>query len=193
MFPDQGIAYAPTLDTNISDGKWLDDWKKATIEVAKFEREHILKFGHPLWNWFSRAWKSNCRLKNSVHIHSDGNVYVCHGSSYSKCKQLKLGCLEMDTIISIVDRTYDFQQIPDACVVCGAASCAVCHVVYLPEDVESLPEAWSNTRTADKVRCAYFKWFGLVSKMLKISVMQEPRGIDVCLKRVQRETMEPCG
>lgn len=115
MFPNSGLVYAPTLDTNVSDGKWIDDWKKAVVEVAKLEREHILTRGRPLWSWLMREWKSNCRLKNSLHVHSDGNIYVCHGSPYAKCKQLKLGTLQDDTFEDILARTYDMQKIPRAC------------------------------------------------------------------------------
>lgn len=72
MFADCGVRYAPTLDTSVSDARWLADWKKATVAVARLERKFILEHGYPLWSWFGRGHKSNCRLAGALHISSSG-------------------------------------------------------------------------------------------------------------------------
>lgn len=86
MFPASRVRYAPTLDTNVSDGRWLETWKTAVVETAKLERKFILERGYPLWTWFGPSRKSNCRLERALHVDGSGRIFVCHGAPYEKCR-----------------------------------------------------------------------------------------------------------
>lgn len=38
-------------------------------------------------------------------------------------------------------------------------------------------------------RCRYYKWFGYVSKMLRVSVLRDERGVDACLRSLARSAI----
>lgn len=107
-------------------------------------------------------------------------MFVCHGAPYERCKQLRLGDIRTDSLADTLQKTHGMPQIPRRCVECGATHCAVCHVKHLPDETSSLAEAWIASRGADPVRCSYFKWFGLVSNLLRLSVMRDPIGLAIC-------------
>ena len=99
--------YAPTIDMMSNDSFHFDEWKRAIVEVAKRERKFIVENGHPLMLWLSENAKYSCGTSKSVHLHSDGNMYICHACPYAKDKQaFSYGSyMELESLSSVIKPT----------------------------------------------------------------------------------------
>lgn len=167
-YPNNNVRYIPTIDTANTSAEYYDDWKKVLLEVAKLEYKFIDKNGFPLWTWFSDGHKMSCRLKNTFHIHTDGNIYVCHGAPYLKNNKLKIGNTSTTDLNDLLKTTQETHQLLESCIKCSATYCSVCHVVQLSED-DDVYEGWIRKRPSNQTRCKYYKYFGYISKLLKYS------------------------
>lgn len=169
-YPDMHVRYSPTLDTTQSLEKYLDDWKTSLQNVAKLEFKFIRQHGHPLWSWFLDGKKSICKLKNTCLVHTNGNVYVCHGGPWAKCKNTIIGTTDMN-LNHILSKTIDSNVISSKCLKCNATQCSVCHIEQLNEN-DNVVDGWAKNRANDSVRCQYFKEFGRMSRLLKFAIMK---------------------
>lgn len=170
-YPDMNIRYIPTLDTENTFEEYFNDWKEQLINIAKLELEFFKKHGFPLWVWFSDGHKMSCKIKNTFHIHADGNIYLCHGAPYLNNKNLKYGST---TDINLNDLIYKAQepfQLLESCIKCNATYCSICHVLYINED-DDIYDAWVRKRPTNTIRCKYFKYFGYISRLLKYLIIK---------------------
>lgn len=170
-YPDMNVRYFPTLDTSVTLPEYFDVWKQKLIEVANLEYNFSKKHGFPLWSWFSEGHKMICKIKNTFHIHSDGNIYLCHGSPYIKNDKLKFGTTDNIDLNSLIYKTIGPTEILDSCLKCCATYCAVCHVTHLDEN-DDIYEGWITKRSSNAQRCKYFKYFGYISYLLKYIIIK---------------------
>ena len=165
--------YAPTIDMMSNDISYFNAWKKAIVEVAKKERKFIIKHGYPLMSWFSNNAKRSCATSSSVHLHSDGKMYICHACPYVVDKQaFSYGSyMELSSLEEVVKTTYSPPS--QICQQCGATYCAVCHVQNLKRSSvsENLAE-WNLVKPTNIARCKYYTYFGFVYYALKHSLIK---------------------
>ena len=59
-------------------------------------------------SWFSESAKRSCGTSKSVHLHSDGCIYICHACPYIEDKQsLSYGSyMELESLSSVIKPTY---------------------------------------------------------------------------------------
>ena len=165
------VTYYPTLDTTYSDMQYFEDWKTAIAEVAKLEFQFIKTNSRFLFGWFSTTHKGNCQLGNSIHIHTDGNMYICHGCAY-KCNNdnLRYGSIEScKNLYDMISDKFEFDNVPEQCKRCPATYCSVCHVANI-KDNDDPYKVWLSCKVNNKARCEYFKYFGYISKLLQYSL-----------------------
>lgn len=175
-FGDSAL-YFPTLDTAATPPKnCFDIWKKTIIEVAKKEYDFITEYGNALWSWFSNGRKMNCKLENSIHLHNDGNIYVCHGCPYldNKDRFIRQDIFEIKNLFDVVNEQFKM-DLNEKCSNCEATHCSACHVTQL-KDTDDLYNDWSNCRSNDENKCKYYKYFGYISKLLHFALFKK-RGI----------------
>lgn len=165
--------YTPTLDTVYRKDDKLVLWQKILIEIAKKEYLFIKEHNYPLWTWFENDKKTNCCLGNSAHMHSDGNIYICHGCAYKKENKntILAKTSNITTLFDILSLKYTSQYIPEQCKTCSATYCSMCHAIEIDENKEQITlDDWIQNKVNNINRCKYFKYFGLISKLLKYSV-----------------------
>lgn len=162
------ITYYPTLDTTTSKQQYFEDWKNALVEMMKKEHAFIKKHHHALFGWLNTGRKANCNLDNSIHIHTDGNIYICHGCAYKEDNDnMKYGNInEISSLYDVLNSDFGISDIPEQCKVCPATYCSVCHISNIRSD-ENPHEKWISCKVNNKVRCMYFKYFGYMSKLLQ--------------------------
>lgn len=173
---DSHARYGLTLDTTnscINDNQSFEIWKKVILEVAKKEYKFILEHGYPLSNIFEFDKKLHCNINDSVFMHSDGSIYVCHGCPYSDRKNaLKTGTTKnIKSLFDVCGKDFDLDY-TDACKICGASYCAVCHVTML-KDKHDIHSDWSSCISENMGRCKYYKYLGYISKLLEYALMCE--------------------
>ena len=174
------VHYSPTLDQTNADNtdEAFATWKKAVVEIAKKEKNFIKEHGRPLCLWFSAPGKLVCSLNDTIHMHCDGKLYVCHGCQYQNCSDA-----------FSVGKTSDVKNLEDflskdfrpslrlaQCVDCSAPICAVCHVSELSkneEDAANYKERWTSVMVNNGNRCRFFKYFAKVYHALKLSLLKQ--------------------
>ena len=165
------VTYYPTLDTTKSDLKYFDDWKSSLLQVIKKEYNFIQKHHYALFGWLNDGRKGNCNLGNSLHIHTDGNIYICHGCAYKDNNEnLKYGNINsINSLYDVLNTNFDIDDIPQQCTLCPSTYCSVCHVNNINSN-EDPHKSWLSCKVNNKVRCKYFKYFGYISKLLQHSL-----------------------
>ena len=170
----ENITYFPTLDTSTSpNNDYFEDWKVALQKVAKKEADFIIKHGKSLWSWFSDGRKMNCALENSIHMHNDGNIYVCHGCPYltNKDRFIRGNINNIESLFEIINTQFKM-DLNKKCFNCEATHCSSCHVTHLKE-TDDIYNDWSLCRANDENKCKYYKYFGYISKILKFSLFKK--------------------
>ena len=174
-YPQAYVRYSPTIDSTISDDSMLDIWKDKLIEIAKLEYKFYKQYGFYFWDWFGQNEKSICKVKNVCMLHTDGNIYVCHGVPYVSNEKIKntltLGNIYDNTLSEILNNTIQPSGFSDKCLHCSSTYCAICHVQQFTEN-DTLIDGWINKRSSDANRCRYFQEFGVVSKLLHLANMR---------------------
>jgi radical SAM protein with 4Fe4S-binding SPASM domain len=112
--------------------------------------------------------KFNCQLNNSIHVHNNGNIYICHGCAY-KDNNLNL-CIgntsNISSFFDVLTSTYHYNSLPQECINCNATYCSICHITHL-EPTQDPYKHWLDCRVNNINRCKYFKIFGFISKLLR--------------------------
>lgn len=167
------VRYHPTLDTTLDSLEYYNEWKNALQQIIKYEYSFVKKHKYPLWSWFNETSKRNCMLGNSVFIHNDGNIYICHGCAYKNENQnLKIGDTHnINSLNDVISTQYQFDSLPNECINCCATSCSVCHIMNI-ESNEDPHQKWLMCRIRKVNRCQYFKYFGIMSNMLRYLCMK---------------------
>lgn len=162
------VSYSPTLDTSYTLDDQLEEWKTALHKIIPLELQFIQKYKRPLWVHFAETEKRNCQLNNNIHVHNDGNIYICHGCAYkSDNKLLLLGYTSnINSYFDVLTEKYQCNILPEQCRVCGATYCSICHIIHLKPDQNPYTH-WLDCRVNNINRCKYFKMFGFISKLLR--------------------------
>lgn len=168
------VSYSPAIDTS-SDLSGIDfqTWSRVVRDLAKLELGFIKKHKHPLMSWFRRDQKRICDVRNSIHMHTDGNLYICHGAPYlDESKRSKFAVtttrdlLEADDIQSILfrDDSIDTSCYPRECLECDATFCGMCHVSVV--DPDNCKKDWAKCICQQKKRCQLYQEFGKTARAL---------------------------
>lgn len=167
------VQYYPTLDSTSLDESYLEQWKEQLQEIAKKEYNFMLKYNRFLFGWFDSGRKASCRLDNSIHLHTDGNMYICHGCPYKKEKdKLSYGNIfNVDSLESVLIKDINNQLLPESCLTCPSTYCSYCHIDYI-NNVDEIKTSWNKCRV-NSIRCQYYKYFGYISKLLKYSLVDK--------------------
>lgn len=172
------VQYSPTLDQSNSSNSDVnfEIWKKVVLDVAKKEMKFIEQHGYPLWSWFTNPGKLVCSMNNGIHIHNDGNLYICHGCPY--CNNSKMFIIgntkDIKSLEDVLNNGFNISLRHKKCVKCSAVACQVCHVSELDKDIEKVTdykENWTRIVVNNEDRCRFFKYFGLIYNALLISTI----------------------
>jgi len=172
------IKYALTMDyydVRFKENK--DTIKESLIGLAtkevKFYREH----GYFLSNIF-RSNRPLCATgKNMACIDTNGEIYNCHGSVYSKCSDdLKHSNIFDKNFINTIQRNSVFYKNndiePEECQQCIAGSCLRCNVRKFEESKkETLLDRWYDYPVQDQL-CEYYRMVGKVGAAIE-SILRE--------------------
>ena len=182
LYKEKGVKinYAPTIDylNNYSE-HYLEDFKKAIIEVAKKEVHFYKREGRYLMTWFRGGrGKFECSAgRNIASIDTSGNGYVCHGAHYIDDAKVK----DSLYVFSIYDKNEDFinkiinqyynmlengpeKYVPKECASCEATTCLRCNTSkFVHSSKEGFFNKWYDYLN-QKTICSYFKFFGKVDR-----------------------------
>lgn len=168
------VHYSPTLDTGCSgNDKILEEWKKQLITIAKREYKFYKQTNEFLMSWFYGDKPRNCGINNSLHLNTDGNIYICHGCPYVEYdkKKLILGTTSnIQSFNDVLNENIDTNEVPEKCKLCGATYCAVCHVNNL-KDSKNIYSDWIKCKVNNTERCKFFEEFGKINRLLKFSLI----------------------
>lgn len=164
------VTYFPTLDTNTTDSSYLEVFENQLKTIIKKEKRFIQKYMHPLMGWFNGR-KSNCLIRNSIFIHNNGNIYLCHGCPYLNISKhfSYANTATINSLYDILEHNYINYNLNTTCEKCEATYCSVCHITQITENDNPL-EVWSSCRLRNNERCKYFKLFGKYNRLLDYSL-----------------------
>jgi hypothetical protein len=172
------VHYSPTLDQSsaMNSDDNFETWKTVLLEVAKKEMKFIEQHGYPLWSWFTNPGKLVCSLNNGVHIHNDGNLYVCHGCPYSNNSSVFVigNTKSVRSLGDVLNDGFDLSLRHRKCVECSAVACQVCHISELDKDISdavNYKEKWTSIVVNNQDRCRFYKYFGLIYNALIIAII----------------------
>ena len=176
-FPDININYSPTLDTTQCDinNDYYIDWINSLIQISKYELNRLKSGNNYIWSWFhSYDDKSFCGIDNRLMLNADGNIYICHGCPYSK-NNGDFIINNTKNIQSLYDIFYHNKncnnKLKRTCELCSASICNNCHITFCNS------KYWKNTWIDDfdknKLRCKFFKAFGLIKHALEFAILHK--------------------
>ena len=169
------ISYSPTLDTTDNDVSYLNDWEESLREIIKYELTFLRENGRPLWFWFRENEKINCATENRLHMHNDGNFYICHGCPYiNNNEKFILGNTKNNTIIELLTQKCE-ENINPICNQCEATYCSVCHILNIKNDCQNVSDVykkWNLCRHQNENKCKYYKIFAKYSRILKTAYLK---------------------
>ena len=167
------VSYSPTLDMAKADYSYFSQWKNAVKEIVKKEKNFIIDHGYPLMSWLNDYQKRSCNIDYSVHMHSDGNMYICHGCPYSKnsCSKSYGSFIEASSLIPYLSR-HEIAEDNEICRKCGAAYCASCHIMHLNgSSLKQNISQWNICKSASKSRCMYYQYFSYMTSALRYALI----------------------
>lgn len=170
------LEYSPTLDTTISEmpEENFQEWKHSLEEIAKLEFDFYRKNNRFLMSWFNTDGQDNklvCNIDYNINIHLDGNIYPCHGCSYScNNKDFIIGnTKQIESLADVLCKQVEKYNRPRECEICGAVFCNICHVAEVRP--LAFKDDWVKCMTNNKLRCKYFKYFGKIKTMLDLAII----------------------
>lgn len=170
------VYYSPTIDQtngNNSDENF-EIWKKVLVDIARRERVFIAEHKRPLWSWFTNPGKLACSPNNIVHIHCDGNMYVCHGCQYQERSKYFItgNTKQIDDLEKSLNKGFRPTLRDIRCVECSAVECSVCHVCELAKTDETAinhKELWTKIMVNNQDRCRFFQYFGKIYHAIRLA------------------------
>lgn len=170
---DKSIRYGVTIDSiaSNSDEETFNKWKKAIIELGKRELKFIKHYGFYLSSIFSiNDSKRVCNVNNVIFLHTDGNIYSCHGCPYliNKDKFILGNTKELDSLF-INKKEYNVER-DFICKKCIAKYCAICHVTEIKSD--DIFSNWSLDIKDNYNKCKYYKYLGLVNRIMNFILIK---------------------
>jgi radical SAM protein with 4Fe4S-binding SPASM domain len=162
------VKYALTVDYyNVQFRAYKEDIEEALIKVAQKEIKFYQEFKYFLSNIF-RSNKAFCATgKSMAVVDTNGDVFYCHGSIYSKCsEEFKYTNIFSKNFINSIEKANKFFYInhiePEECKQCIAISCLRCNVKKYEESKgETFKDRWYDY-PAQKDLCEYYKMVGKV-------------------------------
>ena len=178
LYDDIGdcVSYGPTIDMANDDMSYIDVWKLAIKEVIKKEKNFIISNGRPLLSWLDDNQKRSCCIDYSVHLHSDGNAYICHGCPYtSNLESMRYGSfMEISSLVPYLRRNSANMIKNEKCKNCGASYCAICHAMHLHKDnISQNVKEWYINRSENGLRCLYYQYFSYMASALKYVLIKK--------------------
>lgn len=171
------IRYSLTLDMTSKDlDKHFDEWKCIVLDIMAYEYQFIKQHGYFLMSWLNyKNFNDNkmaCCKDYACHLHTNGNIYICHGCAYVADHQnFLLGQTKSIDSLSSILKQHDYGKRNNDCFDCGAVFCNICHVNNV--DSTNIFNTWLSSVDKNKTRCAYFKYFGLVKKLLDFIIIDK--------------------
>ena len=172
------IAYSPSLDTSSQLSKMdVDEWKEVVLQLAKNEFRFIKKNKHPLMSWFNFGQKKICDIRHSILMHSDGNLYLCHGAPYLDEEKKNKFILATTRQLENLDDPQDILFRDDNifinaarkdCLECEATFCGMCHIQEVDSSIYQ--QDWIPCISRNKKKCQLYKEFGKIARALKFSI-----------------------
>ena len=159
------VSYFPTLDTSCKDVKLmqdnLDEFVKQMKDIAKKEYVFVNRYGQHLMSWFNGR-KCNCDINDSIFMHTDGNIYYCHGCPYKNDNNFAIcSTKDVDDLMSVKQKKIDLSKLNKDCNKCIATFCASCHIEHLESDANVI-DSWISCRSNNEKLCNYYKAFGKI-------------------------------
>lgn len=164
------INYAPTFDmTSNNIEAVIDDWKNAMLQIMAYEYSFFKKHNSFLLSWLNykdvNDNKLTCSKDYACHLHTDGNIYICHGCPYlnEKTKFVLNKTNAIDTLLDVL-KEHQYGKRGNACFDCPSVFCNFCHLYSVnPDDIFG---TWLSSIDNNKNRCYFFKYVGTLKKLL---------------------------
>lgn len=164
------IKYAPTIDmTSDNISSVINDWENAITQIMVYEYYFFKKHHTFLLSWLNydnfNDNKLICNKDYTCHLHTDGNIYICHGCPYlDQHEKFKLGTTNTINTLYDVLKKYQHGKRDDKCFDCVSVFCNFCHLYHVnPNDIHS---TWLSSINNNKDRCYCFKYAGMMKKLL---------------------------
>ena len=172
------ISYSPSLDTSSQLDKLnIDEWREVILQLAKNEFKFIKKNRYPLMSWFRFGQKKICDIRNGIHMHSDGNLYLCHGAPYLDEKRKRKFILSTTKQIDDMDDPQNILFRDDninakiqrkKCMECEATFCGMCHIQEV--DADNYQMDWIPCISRNEKKCQIYQEFGKIARALKFLI-----------------------
>lgn len=173
IYDESKLKYSLTVDYyNVEFRKYKSQVEDALIQVSQKEIKFYQEFNHFLSNIF-RSNRAFCATgKSMAVVDTNGEVFYCHGSIYSKCsEELKYTNIFNKNFINSLEKAnkffFDNHIEPIECENCIASSCLRCNVKkYEESNKESFKDRWYDY-PAQKELCEYYKLVGKVGAAME--------------------------
>ena len=172
IYDESKLKYSLTVDYyNVQFRKYKDQVEEALIDISRREIKFYKKYGHFLSNIF-RSNRAFCATgKSMAVIDTNGDVFYCHGSIYSKCSnELKYTNIFSKGFINSIENAnkffHDNHIEPEECNECIASSCLRCNVKkYEESDKETFKERWYDYPAQGEL-CEYYQLVGKIGSAM---------------------------
>ena len=108
-------------------------------------------------------------------MHSDGNIYICHGCPYVQDNErFILGNTKNNSIEELLVYKCD-ENVNSKCEQCEATYCSVCHILNIGNDSKDILDVykkWNSCRHLNENKCKYYKIFAKYSQILKTAYLR---------------------
>jgi len=165
--------YSMTVDYyNVEFRKYRKEIEETLIKIARREIKFYNEHGHFLSNIF-RSNRAFCATgKSMATINTNGDIYYCHGSIYSKCsEEFKYTNILSENFINSIEKAnkffYNNHIEPEECKNCIATSCLRCNVkTYEESNGETFKDRWFDY-PAQRELCEYYQLTGKIGAAMK--------------------------
>ena len=173
----KNIKYALTVDYhNVEVMKYYSEIERALIEVAKKEKQFILKNDRMLSTIFEKRKAACSAGRQSVAIDIDGTISLCHGCLYSSLKdELKYSSIFNDNFVDDLRKKSEEikQQNEEHCSNCVALLCLRCNVKkYECSNKNKFLDRWHDYLNQQEL-CEYYKLCGRIGRALSEIIREE--------------------
>jgi radical SAM protein with 4Fe4S-binding SPASM domain len=179
IYDKSNLKYSMTVDYyNVEFRKYKEQVEKALIKVAKQEFIFFKEHGYFLSNIFKSNRAFCATGKSMAVVNTNGDVYYCHGSIYSKCSDdLKYTSIFDKDFINSIEKANKFlfenHIEPKECKECVASSCLRCNVKKYEESCkDTFKERWFDYPAQNEL-CEYYQLVGKIGAALRNLINKE--------------------
>lgn len=176
LYDEFNCNYALTIDmTSVDFDKYFDEWKTTIIQILAYEYQFFKKYNKYLLSWLNynnyNDGKMVCGKDYACHIHTNGNIYICHGCAYLNNEQkFIIGHTNEIKSLNDVLCKHAYGKRDNECFNCPAIYCNSCHIYNVDEN--HIYDTWLSNMNINKIRCQYFKFFGVAKKILDFIIIK---------------------